>query len=68
MCMCLQAEVCCSFITTTVGEQHPRSHCKGATGRGPTGDQQYPALCHCQLGQDIPRNGNPGLIINDLSV
>ena len=27
---------------------------KGATGRVRTGDQWYPALCHCQLGQDIP--------------
>ena len=33
---------------------NPRSHHKGATGRVRTGDQRLPALCHCQLGQDIP--------------
>ena len=27
---------------------------QGTTGRVGTGDQKYPALCHCQLGQDIP--------------
>ena len=26
---------------------------KGATGRVQTGNQQYPALCNCQPGQDI---------------
>ena len=52
---CHKAEVRRSFITTTVREQHPRSHHKGATGRVRTGDQRYPVLCHCQLGQDIPR-------------
>ena len=31
-----------------------RSHHKGATGRVRTGDQRYPVLCHCKLGQDIP--------------
>ena len=34
---------------------NPRSHHKGATGRVRTGDQQLPVLCHCQLGQDIPK-------------
>ena len=34
--------------------QCPRSHHKGATGRVRTGDQLYPVLCHCHLGQDIP--------------
>ena len=47
------AEVRRSFMTTTVRDQIPRSHHKGATGRFQTGDQPYPALCHCQLGQDI---------------
>ena len=32
-------EVRRSFITTTVREQHPRSHHKGATGRVRTGEQ-----------------------------
>ena len=32
----------------------PRSHHKEAIARLWTGDQQYPVLCHCQLGQDIP--------------
>ena len=35
---------------------NPRSHHKGATGRVRTGDQLLPVLCHCQLGQDIPKN------------
>ena len=43
-----------SSITTTVREQNPRSHYKGATGRVRTGDQRYPVLCRCQLGQYIP--------------
>ena len=34
---------------------NPRSHHKGATGRVRTGNQRLPVLCHCQLGQDIPR-------------
>ena len=50
----LKAEICRSFITTTIREQRPRSHHKGATGRIRPGDQRYPILCHCQLGQDIP--------------
>ena len=49
-----KAEARCSFITTTVREQHPRSHHKGATGRVRTGNQLYPVLWDCQLGQDIP--------------
>ena len=32
-----KAEVCSSFIATTVWEQHPRSNHKGATGRVQTG-------------------------------
>ena len=36
---------------TTFREQHPRSHHKGATGTVRTGDQRYPVLCQCQLGQ-----------------
>ena len=51
-----ETEIRRSFITTTVREQRPRSHHKGATGRVRTGDQRYPVLCHCQLGQDIPIN------------
>ena len=43
----LKAEVCSSFFTTTVWEQHPRSHHKGTTGRVRTGDQRYPVLCLC---------------------
>ena len=39
-----------SFNTTTVLEQHPRSHYKGALNRVLTGDQLHPVLCHCQLG------------------
>ena len=42
----VKAEVCSSFIT--------RSLHKGTTSRVWTGDQLYPVLCHCQLGQDIP--------------
>ena len=55
-CNCAQAkaEVRRSFITTTVREQSPRSHHKGATSRVRNGDQWYPVLCHCQLGHDIP--------------
>ena len=34
-------------------EQHPRSHHKGAIGRVQTGDQRYPVLCYCQLGQEL---------------
>ena len=52
-----KAEVRRSYITTTVREQRPRSHHKGATGRVRTGHQRYPALCRCQLGQDIPKLG-----------
>ena len=48
------AEVRRRFITATVREKRRRSHHKGATGRVRTGDQRYPVLCHCQLGQDIP--------------
>ena len=40
-----------------VREQRPRTHHKGATGRVLTGDQLYPVLCHCQLGQDISTIG-----------
>ena len=47
-----RAEVRLSFITTTVWEE---SHHKGATGRVGTGDQLLPVLCHCHLGQDIPK-------------
>ena len=43
-----EVEVRRSFITTTVRDQSP------ATGRVRTGDQRFPALCHCQLGDDIP--------------
>ena len=49
----LKAEVLCSFITMTLLEQNPRSHHKGATGRVQTGNQLYPVLGYCQLGQDI---------------
>ena len=35
--------------------KNPRSHHKGANGRVRTGDQRLPVLCHCRLGQDIPR-------------
>ena len=35
--------------------KNPRSNHKGATGRVRTGNQLLPVLCHCQLGQDIPR-------------
>ena len=48
----LKAEVRRSVITTTVRDQSPRSHHKGVTGRVRTGDKRYPALYHCQLGQD----------------
>ena len=37
--------------------KNPRSHHKGPTGRVRTGNQRLPALCHCQLGQDIPVKG-----------
>ena len=47
--MISEAEVRSSFITTTVREQNPRSHHKGATGRVRTGDRRHPVLCHCQL-------------------
>ena len=51
----LKAGVRRSFIAKTqVREQRPRSHHKSATGRVRTGNQRYPVLCHCQLGQDIP--------------
>ena len=43
--LCKKAEVCSSFITTTVREQRPRSHHKGATGRVRTCNQQYQVLC-----------------------
>ena len=50
-----EVEARCSFITTTVLEQRPRSHHKGATGRVRSGDQRYPVLFHssCQSGQDM---------------
>ena len=35
------AEVSSSFITTTVWQQHPRSHHKGATGRVATNGIQF---------------------------
>ena len=59
----VKAEVRRSFTkTTTIREQRPRSHHKGATdanatgskGRVRTGDRQHLVLCLCQLGQDIP--------------
>ena len=56
-CCCLKAEVRSSFITTTVWEQCPRSHHKGATGRVRTGNQRYPVLCHCQL--NLTQHGAP---------
>ena len=57
-----KVEIRRSFQTTTVREQHPTSHRKGATdanatggkGRVRTGDGRYTVLCLCQLGQDIP--------------
>ena len=57
-----EAEFRRSFNTTTVREQHPRSHHKGATvanatsgkGRVRTSDRRHPVLCPRQLGQDIP--------------
>ena len=49
-----KAEVRRGFNTTTVRDQSPRAHHKGATGRVRTGDQRYPALCHCQLEHDVP--------------
>ena len=36
------------------GNNCPRPPNKGATGRVRIGDQLYPLLCHCKLGQDIP--------------
>ena len=36
------------------GSGHARSHHKGAAGRVRTGDKRHPALCRCQLRQDIP--------------
>ena len=42
-----RADVRPSFITTTVREQRPRSHHKGAIGRVRTGNQRLPVLCHC---------------------
>ena len=51
----LKVGVHCSFNTATIWEQNPRSHHKGATGRVRTGNQPYPVLCLCQLGQDIPQ-------------
>ena len=52
-----EVEASCSFITTTVLEQRPRSHHMGTTGRVQTGDQLYPVLCHssqgCQFEQDM---------------
>ena len=55
LCFCFKAEVRSSFITTTVLDQSPRSHHKGATSRVRTGDQLYSALCQChyQFGQGI---------------
>ena len=50
----LEAEIRRNFMTTTVRDRNPTSHHKGATGRVRTGDQLFPVLCHCQLGQDIP--------------
>ena len=52
----IKAEVRRSFITTTVREQRSRSHLKGTTCGVRTGDQLYPVLCHCQLGQDTTLN------------
>ena len=51
----------CSSNTTTLCEQHPRSHHEEATdtntacskGRVWTGNQQHPVPWLCQLGQDI---------------
>ena len=34
-------------------DKRPIAHHKGATSWVRTGYQRYPALCHCQLGQDI---------------
>ena len=51
-----RAEVRRSFISTTVRDEYH----KGATGRVRTGDQRLPVLCHCQLGQDIPRKRATG--------
>ena len=45
-----------SFIITTVREQRPKSRHKGATGR----------VCHCQLGQDIKKNGSLTVCSADL--
>ena len=36
-----------------LGTKVPGHTHKGSTGRVRTGNQLYPALCHCQLGQDI---------------
>ena len=47
--MYCKAEFHRSFITTTVLEQRPRSHHKGATGRVRTWNQRYPVLCHCVI-------------------
>ena len=53
-CSADKAEVRRSFITTTVREQHPGSHHKGATGRVRTGDQRYSVsfIIANLLGQD----------------
>ena len=53
-------EVRRSFNTTTVREQHPTSHHKGATNRVQTGDRRYLVLCHCQLELGPIRRWNPG--------
>ena len=53
-----KAEVRRSFISTTIREQRPKSHHKGATGRVRT---EYPVLCHCQLGQDCLRGSRPAI-------
>ena len=47
-----KAEVCRSFIPTTVRDESQVTP-QGATCRVRTGNQ-LPVLCHCQLGQDIP--------------
>ena len=49
-----------SFITTTVREQRPRSHLKGATGRVRTGDQRYPVYAIANSSRECPGTvGNP---------
>ena len=50
----LKAEVRRSFITTTIREQRPRSHHKGAIGRVRTGDQRPLIRLVCQPGYLLP--------------